>query len=338
MTLIFCSNKRKHITSLKFILYSFELLSVLAINFEKSMVLSIGISQSIRDQLAEILESRTADFPLIYLGMPLHCGKLRANDWSLLIKKIVKKLVGLKAKLLIMARRATLLNAIISPLVLFWMTNLILLAGTIKNIDKLHRAFLWNGNKGNKVGKNLLNWITICRPKEVGGMRITNLKIQNQIIFCKWWWNVFKDNRKPWRELIQTRYYSNQIILLKQPTTRKLLEVWRSMLKVQCLFQALVKFIVGNGKQILFWEDSWLLDQPIKERFPLLYIASSFKEITVAEAFEISIINGWWSLIPLLNNHPDQHTLEDMLKDIRLSNKSDSINWKWFSAQTFSTK
>ena len=50
--------------------------------------------------------------------MPLHCGKLRSNDWTPLIEKIVKKLVGWKANLLLTAGRAQLLNAVISLMVL----------------------------------------------------------------------------------------------------------------------------------------------------------------------------------------------------------------------------
>ena len=146
--------------------------------------------------------------------------------------------------------------------------------------------------------KNLLNWAMVCHPKKVGGMGITNLKILNHVIFCKWWWNAFSDIGKSWRELIKIGYNSDQLISLNLPTSHKLLEFWRSALKVKGLFQAMVKFTAGNGKQISFWGDSWLLDQPIKELFPLLFIASPLKEITVAEALESSLATGAGSLHP----------------------------------------
>ena len=44
-TLIFSGVLWENITSLKFILYSFELLSCLRINFEKSTVIGIGITK-----------------------------------------------------------------------------------------------------------------------------------------------------------------------------------------------------------------------------------------------------------------------------------------------------
>ena len=116
------------------------------------------------------------------------------HDWSPLLEKITKKLAGWKAKLLLLAGRALLLNAIISPiLVMFWMTNFILPAGIINKIDRLCSTFLWNGNEKSKAGMSLLNRSTVYRPKEMGGMGITNLKILNQIIFCKWWWQAYTD-------------------------------------------------------------------------------------------------------------------------------------------------
>ena len=44
-TLIFSGIYRENITSLKFIVYSYELLSGLKINFKKSVVIGIGISK-----------------------------------------------------------------------------------------------------------------------------------------------------------------------------------------------------------------------------------------------------------------------------------------------------
>ena len=57
--LIFSGVGRQNIVSLKFILYSYELPIGLKINFEKSTVLGLGITDKHRDQVAAILGSKS---------------------------------------------------------------------------------------------------------------------------------------------------------------------------------------------------------------------------------------------------------------------------------------
>ena len=70
----------------------------------------------------------------------------------------------------------------------FWMPNFLLPPpGVIKQIDRLHRTFLWNGEEKNRPCKNLLKWSMICHPKDFGGMGIIDLKLMNELLMCKWW-------------------------------------------------------------------------------------------------------------------------------------------------------
>uniref|UniRef100_A0A6I9QLJ3 Uncharacterized protein LOC105036471 n=1 Tax=Elaeis guineensis var. tenera TaxID=51953 RepID=A0A6I9QLJ3_ELAGV len=112
--------------------------------------------------------------------MPLRYGKLKANDWNPLTEKIIKKLEGWKGKLLSIVDRTTLLNAVITTTVMFWMSNFAVPSKLIKIIDKAHRTFLWCGNERWKMSKSLLNWLSDRRPKHFGGFGITNNKILNQ--------------------------------------------------------------------------------------------------------------------------------------------------------------
>lgn len=185
--LIFYGANRKRVTKLKFILYSFKLLSGLKTNIDKSSVLGLGISQSERNQIASILGSKTAEFPLSYLGMPLHYKRLKMNDWTPLLKKISKKLIGRKGKLLSIAGRIMLVNAIITPTIIYWMSCFILRSTIIRKINRLCWACLWRNGERNLVGRCLLNWTTVCHLREFRGMGIINLRILNQTIFCKWW-------------------------------------------------------------------------------------------------------------------------------------------------------
>jgi len=50
------------------------------INYDKSDLLAIGIEEGSVNDLAKIFCCKKEDFPLKYLGVPLHYSKLRRED------------------------------------------------------------------------------------------------------------------------------------------------------------------------------------------------------------------------------------------------------------------
>jgi hypothetical protein len=48
-------------------------------------------------------------------------------------------------------------------------------AWVIKAIDRIRRNFLWQGRKEGKGGHCLLAWSNVTRPKEMGGLGISDL-------------------------------------------------------------------------------------------------------------------------------------------------------------------
>ena len=71
-TLLFCNADVVHVHNLKFILYSYELLTGLQIDFQKSYVLGIRLSNSQVSMFANILGSKKAEFPITYSGILHH--------------------------------------------------------------------------------------------------------------------------------------------------------------------------------------------------------------------------------------------------------------------------
>jgi hypothetical protein len=45
-----------------------------------------------------------------------------------------------------------------------------------KQLDKLRHAFLWAADDKVSGGKCLVNWMTVCLPKHLGGLDIPNLE------------------------------------------------------------------------------------------------------------------------------------------------------------------
>ena len=70
--------------NMKLLLYIYELMSGLKINFSKSEVIVINGDDDMCLQYAELFNSQTGNFPLKYLGVPVSPTRLHAKDRMIL--------------------------------------------------------------------------------------------------------------------------------------------------------------------------------------------------------------------------------------------------------------
>jgi hypothetical protein len=78
--------------NMKLLLYMFEQLSGLKINFDKSEILKIGGDNVLTMEYPEVFNYNISMFPLRYLGVPISAGRLYVADWSKLEEKSANKL------------------------------------------------------------------------------------------------------------------------------------------------------------------------------------------------------------------------------------------------------
>ncbi|WMV55620.1 hypothetical protein MTR67_049005 [Solanum verrucosum] len=69
-------------------------------------------------------------------------------------------------------------------------------------------------------------------------------------------------------------------------------EVWRSIINLWIKFFNKCKIKVGNGGRTLFWEDKWVDQVTLRNRFPILFNMSLQKEATIREMRD----NQGWDL------------------------------------------
>ena len=77
--------------NLKLLLYMFELMSGLKINFQKSEILSVGGDENILKEYADIFGCQIGHFPMKYLGVHVNYSTLKGVDWEYLEAKFVKR-------------------------------------------------------------------------------------------------------------------------------------------------------------------------------------------------------------------------------------------------------
>ena len=81
--------------------------------------------------------------------------------------------------------RTVLVNAVLDSSLIYILSAMMLPQGTIEELDKRRRAFLWSGESSTSGAQCLVAWERACLPKEHGGLGVKDLKTFNQCLLLK---------------------------------------------------------------------------------------------------------------------------------------------------------
>jgi hypothetical protein len=243
-----------------------------------------------------------------YLGLPLSLTRLKRVHLQFLEDKVVGKLVPWLGKHTTMAGRMVLVKAVLTSVVIYFITVLELPLEVLLKIDSIRRAYLWAACDKVSGGKCKVNWDLVCKPKEKGGLGILNLHKFASALRLRWLWLDWTDPSKPWRGL-------------ESPCNSHDKE----------LFAAATRVTIGNGERALFWDSSWLDGIRPKDIAPLIYDISKKKRCTVRKALQN---NFWVSQVNLQFGLTLEHITQfaklwDKLSNIHINDdEQDTIIWK----------
>jgi hypothetical protein len=97
-----------------------------------------------------------------------------------------------------MAGRSTLVNSVLTSIVIYYITVLNVPVEVLMKIDSIRRAFLWAASDKVTGGKCKVSWDMVCKPKEYGSLGILNLAKFASALCIKWFWHEWSDEARPW--------------------------------------------------------------------------------------------------------------------------------------------
>jgi hypothetical protein len=124
------------VSNIKFLLEKFGQATGLSTNFQKSEVFPIRCDTLNISRILGDFEVRQCQLPCKYLGLPLRLGHIRREDEQILIDRVAGKLPKWKGKLLNRSGRLTLINSVLSSIVLCHMTVFTLSSGPSRRSTK----------------------------------------------------------------------------------------------------------------------------------------------------------------------------------------------------------
>ncbi|KAM2637494.1 hypothetical protein EV1_021984 [Malus domestica] len=305
-----------------------------AVNFEKSVLYcSPNTSRACVKSISTICGSPVSESLGNYLGMPLIQTRVSKATYSGVIDKVQKRLATWKSKVLSMAGRITLIQAVTSSIPVYAMQTTKLPASVCEELDKVNRDFLW-GDTDQKKKVHLCQWSMVCKPKSKGGLGIKRACVMNQALLAKLGWRIHAKDSGLWSQIYQAKYLKGYSIL--DPKIHERTECsysWKGILYGVNLLKKGMTWRIGNGESVKFWKDSWVLNVPLMETIDVANISNI--DCVVSEFLR----NGWWDIDKLRDVLPEDMVQKIICRPAGTTGAGmDKIIWRCASNGVFTVK
>lgn len=178
---------------------------------------------------------------------------------------------------------------------------------------------------------NLVNWELVCMPKKLGGMGVTDLKLFNQALLVKHYWQWFKEDPNLWKPLV-TQMGIDQYNIPTSELFTKTLKGTLDFARMSILMRP------GNGENIKVWHEDWGFGI-LKDRLSILHSYCHTDTQTLEEVCRNRNIQSIFLDNLSLEAQQEMHTLQMHLNQVTLqANRRDEAEWKWEANPRFSVK
>jgi hypothetical protein len=191
-TILLIQDVPQQAVNLKLMLYLFESMYGLKINFEKSEVLMILEDDTKQKFYAELFNCQRGSWPIKYLGTPVCARRTSVSEMRFLGEKTKKKMSGWIGNSMSIGGRLVKIDACLSSTAVYQMSLRLLHKTNIEQIDKPIRSFFWAGSADRRK-YHFVKWKWICKPKQKGGLGVKDPLKFNISLICKWWWKLEHD-------------------------------------------------------------------------------------------------------------------------------------------------
>eukprot|EP00253_Pinus_taeda_P016670 PITA_16670 len=196
------------------------------VNEKKSEVFSWNINQQELNIIANILgfKGHSQWDRIRYLCLPIISGVNKRSLWSDIIGKFKTKISKWGGYWLTKGGKVILIKSQLSSLIIYQAAFLLAPRNVMEQISSFLRNFLWQGGRGNDKKLHLVNWDTVKKPINEGGLQIREPSLVNLALRSKILWKMIKEPLHPVSAILRSKYTNKakfRILQLGYTTNRK---------------------------------------------------------------------------------------------------------------------
>jgi hypothetical protein len=241
------------------------------INYDKSDLITMGLDEDSTNDFAKIFCCKKSDFTIKYLGMPLHYSKLKRVDLQPVINKIIKMIAGWRGRRLSYAGRLTLLRACLESIPIYLLSIIKFPRWALDMINTHMGHFLWDNSK-EKHRYHLANRPLVAQKKEFGGLGIPDLRSLNLALLSAWIFRYRLNKNAIWTHIVDYKYRTENPNVLCCPKLGTS-PFWKGVIWAMQAAKVGIRWKIGNGEKIRFWEDQWIGNSSLAIMYwPLYFI------------------------------------------------------------------
>ncbi|CAL2237758.1 unnamed protein product [Prunus armeniaca] len=214
-------------------------------------------------------------------------GRLETSHttYNGLIDRVTNRLASWKSKLLSIAGRATLVQAVTSSIPIYAMQTVKLPASVCEHLDRLNRNFFWGGKEEkNKV--HLCQRDLVCRPKCKEGIGFKKTAAMNQALLSKIGWRVQNKDNGLWAKIFKAKYLNGAFILDSPNSAKKSSShAWKGIVHGVELLLKGMRWRIGLGDQHASSNGVF----SVKTAYKLFFVGPSWPESSWAFLWKLKI-------------------------------------------------
>lgn len=154
-------------------------------------------------------------------------------------------------RLLFPLQDGSLLRDVLNALPFYTMQTSKILVSVLDEIDRIVRCFVWGHETGTRK-LHLINWDTLTRPTDCGGLGLQSMRHLNRAALTKTTWHFLNEPDGLWVSLLRAKYVkqaSDDFAIVSTPTCSKL---WRGLASSWSFVSSGVRWKVENRAQVCF--------------------------------------------------------------------------------------
>lgn len=166
-------------------------------------------------QIASDLGCQVDNFPFV-LGILLGGRILDCSGWDPIMDLFMGRLSHWKCRHISIEGRLTFINFVLCSISVYSLSVRVLHVSVQNSLHSIMNIFFWGGGKGMYERRKLyfVNWQTVTRQCDRGGLWISNISSLNTTLIAKWIYRYANDRNHIWRKIALAKSGSDPNIML----------------------------------------------------------------------------------------------------------------------------